>query len=55
MPREYFSKDLAQDVARPILYHAKQGTCWAPYVKNVTIMSNSSYNGHRYEDVWMDK
>jgi peptide/nickel transport system substrate-binding protein len=24
-------------------------------VKNITIMSNSSYNGHRYEDVWMDK
>ena len=31
------------------------GTCWAPYVKNITIMSNSSYNGHRYEDVWLDK
>jgi peptide/nickel transport system substrate-binding protein len=24
-------------------------------VKNVTIMSNSSYNGFRFEDVWMDK
>ena len=48
-------KKLQEDVARPILYHAKQGTCWAPYVKNVTIMSNSSYNGHRYEDVWLDK
>ena len=32
-----------------------KGTCWQPYVKNVTIMRNSSYNGHRYEDVWMDK
>ena len=48
-------KKLQEDVARPILYHSRQGTCWAPYVKNVTIMSNSSYNGHRYEDVWMDK
>ena len=38
-----------------ILFDADQGTCWAPYVKNVTIMSNSSYNGFRYEDVWMDK
>jgi peptide/nickel transport system substrate-binding protein len=48
-------KQLQEDVARPILYHARQGTCWAPYVKNVTIMRNSSYNGFRYEDVWMDK
>jgi peptide/nickel transport system substrate-binding protein len=48
-------KKLQEDVARPILYHARQGTCWAPYVKNVTIMRNSSYNGFRFEDVWMDK
>lgn len=48
-------RKLQEDVARPILYHAHQGTCWAPYVKNVTIMRNSSYNGHRYEDVWLDK
>ena len=48
-------KKLQEDVARPILYHARQGTCWAPYVKHVTVMRNSSYNGFRYEDVWMDK
>jgi peptide/nickel transport system substrate-binding protein len=48
-------KKLQEDVARPILYHSRQGTCWAPYVKNVTIMRNSSYNGFRFEDVWMDK
>jgi peptide/nickel transport system substrate-binding protein len=48
-------KKLQEDVARPILYHSDQGTCWAPYVKNVTIMTNSSYNGFRFEDVWMDK
>src|SRR6185295_7381107 len=48
-------KKLQEDVARPILYHARQGTCWAPYVKNVTIMRNSSYNGFRFEDVWLDK
>src|SRR6185312_14196530 len=51
----YCNKNLQEDVARPILYHARQGTCWAPYVKNITIMRNSSYNGFRYEDVWMDK
>ncbi|WFU17307.1 ABC transporter substrate-binding protein [Bradyrhizobium sp. CB3481] len=48
-------KKLQEDVARPIIFHSRTGTCWAPYVKNVTIMSNSSYNGYRYEDVWMDK
>lgn len=48
-------RKLQEDVARPILYHARQGTCWQPYVKNVTIMRNSSYNGFRFEDVWIDK
>jgi peptide/nickel transport system substrate-binding protein len=48
-------KKLQEDVARPILMHARSGTCWKPYVKNVTIMSNSAYNGYRYEDVWLDK
>jgi peptide/nickel transport system substrate-binding protein len=46
---------IQDDVARPILYHAHQGTCWHPYVQGVTIMVNSSYNGYRYEDVWLDK
>ena len=48
-------KKLQEDVARPILLHARSGTCWKPYVKNMTIMSNSAYNGYRYEDVWLDK
>ena len=48
-------KKIQEDVARPILFHAREGTCWKPFVKNMTIMSNSSYNGYRYEDVWLDK
>src|SRR5262249_60954120 len=48
-------KKLQEDVARPILMHARSGTCWKPYVTNMTIMSNSAYNGYRYEDVWADK
>jgi peptide/nickel transport system substrate-binding protein len=48
-------RKLQEDVARPILFHGDQGTCWAPYVKNVTIMRNSSYNGFRFDDVWLDK
>ncbi len=48
-------KKLQEDVARPIIYHFRAGTCWQPYVKGVTVMVNSSYNGYRYEDVWLDK
>lgn len=48
-------KKLQEDVARPIIYHGRSGSCWQPYVKGITIMVNSSYNGYRYEDVWMDK
>jgi peptide/nickel transport system substrate-binding protein len=48
-------KKLQEDVARPILMHARSGTCWKPYVKNITIMNNSTYNGFRFEDVWIDK
>ncbi|MDN3277601.1 ABC transporter substrate-binding protein [Frankia sp. RB7] len=48
-------KKLQEDVARPIIFHARTGTCWQPYVKGVTVMTNSSYNGYRYEDVWLDK
>ena len=48
-------KKLQEDVARPIIYHSRNGSCWQPYVKGITVMVNSSYNGYRYEDVWMDK
>src|ERR1700761_9273223 len=48
-------KKLQEDVARPIIFHARTGTCWQPYVKGVTVMVNSSYNGYRYEDLWLDK
>jgi peptide/nickel transport system substrate-binding protein len=48
-------KKIQDDVARPILFHARTGTCWKPSVQNMTIMNNSAYNGYRYEDVWLDK
>ena len=50
-----FLDDLAEDVARPVLYHNRSGTCWQPYVKNYVPMINSIYNGLRMEDVWLDK
>jgi len=46
---------LAEDVARPVLYHNRSGTCWAPYVKGYKPMVNSIYNGMRWEGVWLDK
>jgi len=48
-------KQLQEDVARPVILYSRNGTCWHPYVKGVTVMVNSSYNGYRYEDVWLDK
>jgi peptide/nickel transport system substrate-binding protein len=46
---------LAEDAARPILWHNRSGTCWQPYVKSYTPMVNSIYNGLRMEDVWLDR
>jgi peptide/nickel transport system substrate-binding protein len=48
-------KKIQEDGARPILFHARTGTCWKPYVKNMTIENNSAYNGYRFEDLWLDK
>ncbi len=46
---------LAQDVARPIIFYTRAGTCWMPQVKGLTLMVNSLFNGWRMEDVWLDK
>jgi peptide/nickel transport system substrate-binding protein len=48
-------RKLAEDAARPILWHNRSGTCWHPYVKGYTPMVNSIYNGLRMEDVWLDR
>jgi peptide/nickel transport system substrate-binding protein len=48
-------KKLAEDGARAIIFYAPAGACRQPYVKGMTIMSNSIYNGARMEDVWLDK
>ena len=48
-------KRLQEDVARPIIFHARQATCWQPAVKGITLMVNSMYNGWRMEDVWLDR
>src|SRR4051794_39160838 len=48
-------RKLQEDVARPIISHNRAATCWHPQVKGVTLMVNSSYNGWRMEDWWLDK
>ena len=46
---------LAEDVARPIIFYNRSGSCWHPYVRGLTIMVNSINNSARMEDVWLDK
>ena len=46
---------LQLDGARPIIFYERAGTCWQPHVKDFALMVNSSYNGWRFEDVWLDK
>jgi len=46
---------LQQEGARPIIYYGRGATCWQPYVKGLTTMTNGIYNGWRMEDVWLDK
>jgi peptide/nickel transport system substrate-binding protein len=48
-------RKLQEDGARPIIFHAKGATCYQPFVKGFKMMSNSVYNGWRFEDVWLDK
>ena len=46
---------LAQDDARPVIFYPRVANCRQPFVKGMTIMANSIYNGSRFEDVWLDK
>jgi peptide/nickel transport system substrate-binding protein len=48
-------RKLAEAAIRPVLFFPAGATCWQPWVKGLTIMTNSIYNGWRMEDVWLDK
>jgi peptide/nickel transport system substrate-binding protein len=48
-------RKLAEDGARPIIFHSRAATCRQPYVKGLVSMVNSVYNGWRFEDLWLDK
>ena len=46
---------LVEDVARPIIFHGKQATCWHAHFKGHVQHENSIYNNWRFEHVWLDK
>jgi peptide/nickel transport system substrate-binding protein len=46
---------LADAAIRPVLFYPVGATCEQPWVKGLTIMTNSIYNEWRMEDVWLDK
>ena len=48
-------KILVRDVARPVIYNGRGGTCWHPHVKGFVLQENSIYNAWRFERVWLDK
>lgn len=48
-------RKLAEDVARPVIMHDRRAMCFQAYVRNVTVMTNSTYNGWRWEDAWLDR
>ena len=48
-------RKLIEDDARPILFYNKAANCRQPYVKGLTTMVNSIYNGSRFEDLWLEQ
>ena len=48
-------RKLAEEGVRPVIMYFTAGNCRQPYVKGLTLMSNSIYNGWRMEDVWLDR
>lgn len=48
-------RKLLEDVARPVIYHGNNATCWHPHVKGYIQQENSVYNNSRYEDVWLER
>src|SRR5690348_13714401 len=46
-------RKLIDDDARPILFYTRAANCREPYLKGLTTMVNSIYNGSRFEDLWL--
>jgi peptide/nickel transport system substrate-binding protein len=48
-------RQLAEDLARPIISYERAATCWQPQVMGFVLHQNSIYNNWRFEDVWLDR
>ena len=48
-------RKLAEDGARPIIFHNRGAYCWQPHLKGWETMVNSLINNWRMENVWLDK
>jgi peptide/nickel transport system substrate-binding protein len=48
-------RKLAEDIARPIIFYTRAGTCWKPEVKGFSLMEDSIFAGNRREDLWLDR
>ena len=46
---------LNEELARPVIFHPRDATCWHPHVKGFVQHKNSIYSNWRFEDVWLDK
>ena len=47
-------KKLQEDAARPIIANNVRYNCFQPHVKGFKTMTNSLYNGWRFEDIYLD-
>jgi peptide/nickel transport system substrate-binding protein len=48
-------KKLIEDDVRPVLFYNKAANCRRPFLKGLTTMVNSIYNGNRFEGLWLDR
>ena len=46
---------LAEDLARPIIFHDRAATCWHPHLKGFVPHHNGIYSNWRFEEVWLEK
>src|SRR4029077_13733623 len=48
-------RKLIEDDARPILFYTRAANCREPYLKGLTTMVNSIYNGSRFQELWLEQ
>jgi peptide/nickel transport system substrate-binding protein len=48
-------RKLAEDLARPIIFHDRAATCWGAQMKGFVLHHNGIYSNWRFENVWLEK